>query len=79
MMLPATIKHLMSLDTRQLAIALREGGYTGCSFESAEFLGLTNGGEFCYKTTWFDEAGTGDNEVSKVFVKYNGGQITAEF
>lgn len=34
----------------------------------AEFLGLTNGGEFCYRITHWVEGGT-DSE--KMFLKYN--------
>jgi hypothetical protein len=44
-------------------------------------LGITNSGDFCYRVTYFDEAGTGQDEVGKVFVRYDSvnGFITAEF
>jgi hypothetical protein len=39
-----------------------------CSFKTAEFLGITNGEQFCYSVTYHDEAGTGEIETGKVFV-----------
>ena len=81
MILAETLKGLMSFTTKDLAKILDTSGYSMCSFETAEFVGITNGGEFCYKVTYFDEAGTGENETGKVFVKLhtNTGVVTAEF
>ncbi len=61
------LKRLSTLDTEVLtglvqgASAPRKNKYT-----SAKFLGLTNGGEFCYSVTYKAEEGTGQ---AKVFVK----------
>ena len=79
-----TAERLQTLTTftpKALGVALAQSGYTGCSFETAEFLGITNGGQFCYKVTYFDEAGTGENEVGKVFLTYHSdvGYVTADF
>ena len=81
MILADTVKTLTTMTPKFLARVLDISGYSMCSFETAEFLGITNGGEFCYKVTYYDEAGTGDHEVSKVFVKYNHKDhaITADF
>ena len=81
MILADTLKTLTSFDRKGLARVLDKSGYSMCSFETAEFLGMTNSGEFCYKVTYFDDAGTGDEEVGKVFVKYNteNHAITADF
>lgn len=81
MILAETLKGLMSFTTKDLAKILDTSGYSMCSFETAEFLGMTNGGEFCYKVTYFDEAGTGENETGKVFVKLDNttGVLTADF
>jgi hypothetical protein len=69
-----TAERLQTLTTftpKALAVALAQSGYTGCAFETAEFVGITNGGQFCYKVTWFDEAGTGEVETDKVFLTYD--------
>lgn len=71
MIMADTLQYLSTLTPRHLTKILDASGYPMCSFETAKFLGLTNSGEFCYKVTYFDEAGTGENEVGKVFVKYN--------
>ena len=67
-MIPAdTMKVLTTLRPSELALILSD---SGCSFKDAEFLGLTNGAEFCYKVTYHTDDGRGVVE-GKVFVKYN--------
>jgi hypothetical protein len=80
MILADTLKTLTSMGPKALARVLDVSGYSMCSFKSAEFLGITNGGEFCYKVTYHDDAGTGE-EVGKVFVKYDqiNHAMTADF
>lgn len=65
------VTQLTTLKPYGLARILATSGYTGASFKSAEFVGITNGGEFAYKVVYFDDAGTGKDEVGKVFVKYD--------
>lgn len=72
------LKDLTNFDRWDLAQLLAQSGYTGSSFQSAKFLGITTGGEFCYRVTYFDEAGTGENEVGKVFVRYIAGEDRIE-
>lgn len=81
MILADTLRLLTTMGTRDLARVLDASGYAMCSFKEARFLGMTNGGEFCYRVTYFDDAGSGEDEVGKVFVKYNteNQAITAEF
>ena len=76
-----TIKTLSSFTTHGLAMALHHSGYTGASFKTAKFLGLTNGGQFCYQVTYHDDAGTGEVEVGKVFLSYDptAGKVTADY
>jgi len=62
---------LTTMGRHGLARTLADSGYTGASFESAKFLGITNSGQFCYGVTFFDEAGTGEVETGKVFLTYN--------
>ena len=75
------LKKLTSLGPKDLAVILFDSGYVGANFKSAKFLGLTNGNQFCYKITYFDDVGTGRHEQGKVFVTYNNNtdEITADY
>lgn len=74
------LKQLISLDSEDLADILDDSGYTDCKFHSATFLGMTNGGQFCYSVEYFDDH-TGEDDVGKVFVRYDHsvGALTADF
>ena len=74
-----TLKTLTTFTRQGLARALAVSDYTGASFESAEFVGITNAGQFCYKVTYFDDAGTGQVETGKVFLTYNNDTVTADY
>lgn len=76
-----TLKGLISFTTKDLQKILDTSGYSMCSFETAEFLGMTNGGQFCYKVTYYDETGTEEVETGKVFVSLDQttGVVTADF
>lgn len=64
------LKTLTTFTPVALARGLELSGYKGVSFESAEFLGITNGGQFCYSVTYFDEH-LGENARGKVFLTYD--------
>ena len=72
---------LTSFTPKALAVALAQSGYTGCAFKTAKFIGITNGGQFCYKVTFHDEEGMDEDAQGKVYVKYNtqDHSITADF
>ena len=74
------LKVLTTFGTHMLASVLDASGYKMCSFKTAKFLGITNGGQFCYSVTYHDEAGTGE-ETGKVFVSYDrvNDKVTADF
>ena len=79
-----TAERLQTLTTftpKALAMGLAQSGYTGVSFETAKFLGITNGGQFCYKVTYFDDAGTGEIEEGKVYLTYDQslGSVTVDY
>lgn len=80
MILANTLKMLTTQTPSGLTQILKHSGYTGCFFKSAEFIGITNGGQFCYKVTYHDDSGEGE-AVGKVFVSYNkaNNSITADF
>lgn len=75
------LNELTSMGPRALARVLDQSGYSMCAFENVQFLGITNGGQFCYAVTYYDECGTGEEDVGKVFVKYDHstGQMVADF
>lgn len=75
------VKLLTTMGATSLKMTLASSGYTGCAFKSAKFLGITNGGQFCYQATYFDDAGTGEDETCKVFITYDhaNDRITADF
>ena len=75
-----TLNTLTSFTTHGLAMALHQSGYTGAAFKSCKFLGITNGGQFCYKVTYYDETLEGE-AVGKVFLSYDpaGNMVTADY
>ena len=76
-----TLKTLTTFTTHGLAMALHHSGYTGAVFKTAKFLGITNGGQFCYHVTYHDDAGTGEDEQGKVFLTYDPtvGKVSADY
>ena len=60
------LKALTNLGTHSLAQCLHLSGYTGASFKTAKFVGITNGNQFCYKVTFYD-----GEAVGKVFLTYD--------
>lgn len=79
MILAAELDKYTKLTKHVLAQVLARSGYTGCSFKNVKFLGLTNGGQFCYSVTYYDDAGTGE-EVGKVYVcKTATGEMGADY
>ena len=80
MILAAELNKYATLDRYDLAKILARSGYMGMSFESAKFLGITNSGDFCYSVQYFDESGTGEVEVAKVYISKSAtGDMAAEF
>jgi len=62
MILAHTLKTLISFEAPALSRLAGEE-YTG-----AEFLGMTNGGEFCYTVNFLVKGGT---DSKKVFLRYD--------
>lgn len=77
------IKILTEFGPKGIAATLAKSGYTGAAFKAAKFLGLTNGGEFCYEVTYYDDGGGPEEtlEAGKVFLSYdpNTDTITADY
>ena len=73
------LQELISHTPQTLATVLHFSGYTGAQFKSAEFIGIANSGQFCYKVVYHDESGTGE-DVGKVFLTYNkDGTVVADY
>lgn len=70
-----TLKRLCAYNAPTLNSMARESGYKGPAFSSSRFLGMTNGGQFCYMVVFLVEGGT---DSTKVYVTYRAGNITAE-
>jgi hypothetical protein len=81
LILADTVKTLTSLTPTSLAQVLKHSGHKDAAFKAADFVGITNGGEFAYKVTFFDRESTGGDQVGKVFVKYDTvtGYMTADY
>jgi hypothetical protein len=73
------LKTLTSFTAQDLVLSLDQSGYTECSFETAEFLGITKGGQFAYQVTFRDDADIA--ETGKVFLSYDSREdkVTADF
>jgi len=63
-----TLEVLTSYSPQFLTKAAQLAGYTGPVFSSCKFLGITNGGQFCYKAVYHVEGGT---DSTKVFLTYD--------
>ncbi len=62
------LKFLTTMSASELTNDIRLAGYKKDSFKTAKFLGLTNGGEFCYTVTYVED---GETQTTKVFVKFD--------
>ena len=73
MILADTLTQLTTMTATGLAVVLTHSGVKGQVFKTAKFLGMTNGGEFCYSVTFHDKETQNEDARTKVFVKYNTG------
>lgn len=75
-----TLQRLTGFTTGDLVSVLGRSGYTGTAFLSSRFLGITNGGQFCYSVTFDDGDGFGEQQ-GKVFVSLDltTGGLTADY
>ena len=63
-----TAEQLATLTTFTAAALTKAVDLEDYQFRGTKFLGLTNGGEFCYLCTFPVKGGT---DSTKVFLKYN--------
>ena len=69
---------LTTFTAGALTRAINLAGYKSDMFTSAKFLGITNGGQFCYWVVFHVEGGT---DSTKVFLSYNptDGTVKADY
>ena len=75
MITPDTLKTLISFTAPALTRAAKDAGYKGPAFSSCKFLGITNGGQFCYMAVFLCEGGT---DSTKVFLTHTGSRVIAD-
>lgn len=72
------LKELTSYTPEALTRIVRASGYKQDSVNECRFLGMTNGGDFCYRVDYDD---FGEMTTTKLFVKYDSstGAVTADY
>lgn len=75
MITPDTLKTLTSFSAPALTRAAKDAGYKGPAFSSCKFLGITNGGQFCYMAVFLVGDGT---DSTKVFLTHTGSRVIAD-
>jgi hypothetical protein len=63
-----TLEVLTSYSPQYLTKAAQNAGYKGPVFSSCKFLGITNGGQFCYMAVFQVKGGT---DSTKIFLTYD--------
>lgn len=78
MILASKLAELTSYTPAALTRILNAGGYKRDVVTEARFLGMTNGGQFCYRVDYDD---FGELVQVNMFVKYDPatGKVTADF
>jgi hypothetical protein len=74
-----TLDTLTQFSAAALTRAINDAGYHEDSFLSARFVGITNGGQFCYQTHYKDI--DGELALGKVFLTYDqaAGTVKADY
>ena len=63
-----TLEVLTDFGPLYLTRAAQDAGYRGPNFTACKFLGITNGGQFCYTAVFPVKGGT---DSTKVFLSYD--------
>jgi hypothetical protein len=63
-----TLASLTTYSPQFLTKAVQQAGYKDANFTSCKFLGITNGGQFCYMGVYPVKGGV---DSTKVFLTYN--------
>ena len=73
-----TLKTLTQFSAPALTRAIQLAGYKKDKFTTSRFLGMTNGGQFCYLCSYTED---GEICTTKVFLTYNPveGKVSADY
>jgi hypothetical protein len=63
-----TLEVLTSYSPQYLTRAAQNAGYKGPEFTGCRFIGITNGGQFCYTAVFQVKGGT---DRTKIFLSYD--------
>ncbi len=66
MLLKQNVLELVGMDATTLSRITRNSGYKDAKFDTCEFVGITNSGDFCYRVSYFED---GEQDFAKVYVK----------
>jgi len=69
------MRHLTTLDLEEL---IQRAGYLQDRFTDSNFVGITNGGQFCYRVSFMDNSSNLEDRA-KVFVDWNDGLLAADY
>jgi hypothetical protein len=79
MILAEQLPALISIKAPELTRIAKEGGWKGPAFSSCKFLGITNGGQFCYMAVFLVNPGKShDTDSTKVFLTHTAGRVKAD-
>jgi hypothetical protein len=66
MFLKQHVNELVNLNAAGLSIIVRQSGYKDAKFDTCEFVGITNSGEFAYKASYYEDGGY---DFTKLYVR----------
>ena len=76
MITPETLQEMISYHAPTLTKLAMDSGYKGPAFSSCKFLGITNGGQFCYMAVFLVKDGT---DSTKVFLTRTGSRVIVDY
>lgn len=62
------LRLLTNMPAAMLSMGIQQAGHKKDSFTNAQFLGLTNGNQFCYSATYIED---NKEQTCKVFLTYD--------
>ena len=79
MITPDKLKEMISYHAPTLTKLAKDGGWKGPAFSSCKFLGITNGGQFCYMAVFLVNPGKSqDIDSTKIFLTHTGSRVIAD-
>jgi len=72
------LRFLTNMPFFMLFEGIQKKGYKGSQFYGSKFLGITNGGQFCYLGYYVDNE-EGEEQSCKVFVTYDSANDSITF